>query len=57
MISETAHSSQTKLIGYNLHGREQGKGNSNLTPNPKGAQGGPEEQNSSLIKNFTKKSR
>ena len=39
MISETAHSSQTKLIGYDLHGGEQGIGYSNLTPDPQGARG------------------
>ena len=39
MISETAHSSQTKLIGYDLHVSEQGIGYSNLTPDPLGAQG------------------
>ena len=41
MISETAHSSQTKLIGYDLHGGEQGIGYSNLTPDPQGAWGAP----------------
>ena len=41
MISETAHSSQTKLIGYDLHVGEQGIGYSNLTPDPKGAWGAP----------------
>ena len=39
MISETAHSSQTKLIGYDLHVSEQGIGYSNLTPDPRGASG------------------
>ena len=39
MISETAHSSQTKLIGYDLHVGEQGIGYSNLTPDPQGARG------------------
>ena len=39
MISETAYSSQTKLIGYDLHGGEQGIGYSNLTPDPQGAWG------------------
>ena len=39
MISETAHSSQTKLIGYDLHVGEQGIGYSNLTPDPRGASG------------------
>ena len=39
MISETAHSSQTKLIGYDLHVSEQGIGYSNLTPDPQGARG------------------
>ena len=39
MISETAYSSQTKLIGYDLHVSEQGIGYSNLTPNPQGASG------------------
>ena len=41
MISETAHSSQTKLIGYDLHVGEQGIGYSNLTPDPQGARGAP----------------
>ena len=41
MISETAHSSQTKLIGYDLHVSEQGIGYSDLTPDPQGARGGP----------------
>ena len=41
MISETAHSSHTKLIGLNLHVSEQGMGYSNLTPDPQGAQGAP----------------
>ena len=41
MISESAHSSQTKLIGYDLHVGEQGIGYSNLTPDPQGAQGAP----------------
>ena len=35
MISETSHSSQTKLIGYDLHVSEQGIGYSNLTPDPR----------------------
>ena len=39
MISETAHSSQTKLIGYDLHVGEQGIGYSNVTPDPKGGSG------------------
>ena len=39
MISETAHSSQTKLIGYDLHVGEQGIGYSNLTPDPRGGSG------------------
>ena len=39
MISETAHSSQTKLIGYDLHVGEQGIGYSNLTLDPQGARG------------------
>ena len=37
MISETAYSSQTKLIGLNLHVSEHGIGYSNLTPDPQGA--------------------
>ena len=37
MILETAHSSQTKLIGYDLQVGEQGIGYSNLTPDPQGA--------------------
>ena len=41
MISKTAHSSQTKLIGYDLHVGEQGIGYSNLTPDPQGARGAP----------------
>ena len=41
MISETAYSSQTKLIGLNLHVSEHGIGYSNLTPDPQGAQGAP----------------
>jgi len=39
MISETAHSSQTKLIGYDLHVSKQGIGYSNLTLDPQGARG------------------
>ena len=39
MISETAYSSQTELIGLNLHVSEQGIGYSNLTPDPQRAQG------------------
>ncbi len=39
MISETAYSSQTKLIGLNLHVSEHGIGYSNLTPDPQGALG------------------
>ena len=41
MFSETAYSSQTKLIGLNLHVSEHGIGYSNLTPDPQGARGGP----------------
>ena len=41
MISETACSSQTKLIGLNLHLSEHGIGSSNLTPDPQGARGAP----------------
>ena len=41
MISETTLSSQTKLIGYDLHVSEQGIGYSNLTPDPQGARGAP----------------
>ena len=43
MISETAYSSQIKLIGLNLHVSEHGIGYSNLTPDPQGqgAQGAP----------------
>ena len=40
MISETADSSQTKLIGFNLHVSEHKIGYSNLTPDPPGL-GGP----------------
>ena len=36
MISETAYSSQTKLIGLNLPIGEHGIGYSNLTPDPPG---------------------
>ena len=39
MISETAYSSQIKLIGLNLHVSEHGIGYSNLTPDPWGARG------------------
>ena len=39
MISETAYSSQTKLIGLNLHVSEHGIGYSNLSPDPQGARG------------------
>ena len=39
MISETAHSSQTKLIWLSLHVREHGIGYSNLTRDPKRAKG------------------
>ena len=39
MFSETAYSSQTKLIGLNLHVSEHGIGYSNLTPDPQGAWG------------------
>ena len=35
------NSSNTKLIGLNLHVSEHGKGYSNLTPDPKGARGAP----------------
>ena len=41
MISETAYSSQTKLIGLNLPIGEHGIGYSNLTPDPQGARGAP----------------
>ena len=40
MISETTHSNQTKMIGYDLHVSEQGIGYSNLTLDPQGARGG-----------------
>ena len=39
VFSETAHSSQTKLIGYDLLVSKQGIGYSNLTPDPQGAWG------------------
>ena len=39
VFSETAYSSQTKLIGLNLHVSEHGIGYSNLTPDPQGAWG------------------
>ena len=42
MISETAYSSQTKLIGEGLLIKEHGIGYSNLTPDPQaGGSGGP----------------
>ena len=41
VFSETTHSSQTKLIGLNLHVSEHGIGYSNLTPDPQGAWGTP----------------
>ena len=41
MISETAYSSQTKLIGYEPHVSEEGIGYSNLTPDPQGPRGAP----------------
>ena len=41
MISETAYSSQTKLIGQSLPIGEHGIGHSNLTPDPQGARGAP----------------
>ena len=39
MISETAYSRQTKLIGHDLHESEQGIGYSDLTLDPQGARG------------------
>ena len=39
MISETAYTSQTKLIGLNVHVSEHRIGYSNLTPDPRGAPG------------------
>ena len=39
MFSETAYSSQTKLIGLNLPIGEHRIGYSNLTPDPQGARG------------------
>ena len=39
MISKTAYSSQTKLIGLNLHVSEHGIGYSNLTLDPLGLRG------------------
>ena len=55
---ETAYSSQTKLIGLNLHVSEHGIGYSNLTPDPQGTRGGHGGQNSSFTKpkNFANKS-
>ena len=57
MISETAYSSQTKLIGLNLHVSEHGIGYSNLTLDPQGARGArgvkiqvPPNQKTSLTK-------
>ena len=41
MFSETAYSSQTKLIGLSLSIGEHGIGYSNLTPDPQGAWGAP----------------
>ena len=41
VFSETAYSSQTKLIGLNLHVSEHGIGYSNLNPDPQGARGAP----------------
>ena len=41
MISKTAYSSQTKLIGQSLHVSEHRIGYSNLTPDPQGALGAP----------------
>ena len=41
MISETAYSTQTKLIGEDHPIGEHGIGYSNLTPDPKGARGTP----------------
>ena len=41
MISETTYSSQTKLIGLNLHVSEHRIGYSILTPDPQGARGAP----------------
>ena len=45
MISETAYSSPTKLIGLNLHVGEQGIGYSNVTPDPKGGSGVKKKKN------------
>ena len=39
VFSKTTYSSQTKLIGLNLHVLEHGIGYSNLTPDPQGARG------------------
>ena len=39
MFSETTYSSQTKLIGLNLHVSEHGIDYSNLTPDTQGALG------------------
>ena len=39
VFSETAYSSQTKLIGLNLRVSEHGIGYSNLTLDPQGARG------------------
>ena len=41
VFSETAYSSQIKLIGQSLPIGEHGIGHSNLTPDPKGARGAP----------------
>ena len=39
MFSEASYSSQTKLIGLNIHVSEHGIGYSNLTPDHQGARG------------------
>ena len=45
MISETAYSTQTKLIGEGLLIWEHGIGYSNLTPDPQRGLGGPRGSN------------
>jgi len=58
MISETANSSHTKMIGINLHAGEYRIGYSNFTPNPLGTRVGVGGQNSTFVKskNFANKS-
>ena len=55
MISETAYSSPTKLIGLNLHVGEQGIGYSNVTPDPKGGLWGKKKERKKKRKKKKKK--